>query len=183
MSTQNKVLLVTHSFSTHLNNITISHLRASKPQYTTTTPIGMQHTTMYDWIVRVRSWTVQTHCGPSGYACAKHSVARQAQFSYSPQRHYSTPHAAHRSHNMSSLAHEAEYFLVHRMLERFTTYHTIVGCGTIMPREPIPDVTFDRSSVEGRHQDNQPPEPHVPRTNGLPSTAMDEVREEITKQF
>jgi hypothetical protein len=50
-------------------------------------------------------------------------------------------------------------------------------CDTSMPQGPIPDVTFDHPSVEGRHHDNRPLEPHVPRTNGLPSAAMDEVRE------
>jgi hypothetical protein len=58
-----------------------------------------------------------------------------------------------------------------------------MGYETGMPQGPIPNVTFDRPSAEGPHQDNRPHEPHVPRTDGLPSIAMDEVREEIVEQF
>jgi hypothetical protein len=52
-----------------------------------------------------------------------------------------------------------------------------------MPQGPIPDVTFDRPSAEGRHEDNESLEPHVPRTNGLTSATMDDVWEEIAKLF
>jgi hypothetical protein len=52
-----------------------------------------------------------------------------------------------------------------------------------MPQGPILDITFDRPSAEGWHSDNRPPKPHVPRTNGLPSPAVDEIGEEIAKQF
>jgi hypothetical protein len=50
-------------------------------------------------------------------------------------------------------------------------------------RGPIPEATFDHPNIEGRHKDNRPLEPHVPRTDGLPSVTMDEVREKISELF
>jgi hypothetical protein len=54
---------------------------------------------------------------------------------------------------------------------------------TSKPQGPIPKATFDHPDTEGRHKDNRPPEPHVTWTNGLSSITMDEVWEEISKQF
>jgi hypothetical protein len=62
-----------------------------------------------------------------------------------------------------------------------TDRHT--ECNTSIPQGLIPEATFDHPGAEGRHKDNQPPKPHVLKTNGLPSVTLDEVREEISELF
>jgi hypothetical protein len=101
----------------------------------------------------------------------------EAQFSYS------TPHTTHYIHSMTPPACEVEYFLSPTEPKTVTPYHTTVRCGTGVPQGPIPEATFDHPNIEGRHKDNRPLEPHVPRTDGLPSVTMDEVREKISELF
>jgi hypothetical protein len=79
--------------------------------------------------------------------------------------------------------HETKYFLAPWDSEGFTLYYTIVGCSTDMPQGTISDTTFDCPTTEVRRNNNQPLEPHVPKTDGLPSATMDKVREEITELF
>jgi hypothetical protein len=74
----------------------------------------------------------------------------------------------------------SRYFLVPWEPEKF---NLIVGCIACIPQGPISDATFNSSSAKGRHEDNETPEPHVSRTDGLPSTTIDKVQEEITELF
>jgi hypothetical protein len=46
-----------------------------------------------------------------------------------------------------------------------------------------PNIVFDQSWAEGRHNNAHPTEPHIPRVGGLPPGTIEKIREEIAELF